>query len=261
MATVPPSARVVGEFIVKAPGVVAGLEVAGRVFRQVDDKTAYTALVPDGSLVAVGDVVARVAGRGQSILAAERVALNFLQRMSGIATMTRRYAAAVADTGARILDTRKTVPGLRALDKFAVRLGGGTNHRLGLYDMVLIKDNHIAVAGSVARAIWLARAKTRDLLVEVEVQSLEQFEEALALDVDRIMLDNMSIEAMRAAVRRSAGRVALEASGGITLDNIAVVAATGVDFISVGALTHSVTALDISMEVTLAAGSEVMARE
>jgi len=260
MAIVPASVCLVGEFIVKAPGVVAGLGIAGQVFRLADDGIVYMPLVPDGSVVAVGDIVARVEGCGPSILTAERVALNFLQRMSGIATMTRRYLAAVAGTKARILDTRKTVPGLRTLDKQAVRFGGGMNHRSGLYDMVLIKDNHIAVAGGIAEAVGLARAQTKTLAIEVEVQSLEQLDEVLGLGVDRVMLDNMGLEVMREAVRRAGGRVELEASGGITLDSVAEVAATGVDFISVGALTHSVTALDISLEVTLARPDQAEAR-
>ena len=260
MAIVPASVCLLGQFIVKAPGVVAGLEIAGQVFRFLDDKIVYTPLVPEGSVVAVGDIVARVEGCGPSILTAERVALNFLQRMSGIATMTRRYVAAVAGTRARILDTRKTVPGLRTLDKQAVTLGGGMNHRSGLYDMVLIKDNHIAIVGGIAEAVRLARAQAKTLTIEVEVQSLEQLDEVLGLDVDRVMLDNMDLEAMRQAVRRTAGRVALEASGGITLDNVAAVAATGVDFISVGALTHSVTSLDISLEVTLAGPGQAEGR-
>jgi len=260
VAIVPTSAHLAGVLVVKAPGVVAGLDVAGKVFLQVDDRIIYTSLVPDGSVVGVGEVVARVEGRGPGILTAERVALNFLQRMSGIATATRRYVAAVAGTRARILDTRKTAPGLRALDKLAVRLGGGTNHRFGLYDMVLIKDNHIAAAGGVAQAVRLARQQSGQLPIEVEVQSLEELAEALALDVDRIMLDNMSVEIMREAVRLTAGRVELEASGGITLDNVAEVASTGVDYISVGALTHSVAALDISLEISLAQPDRAEAR-
>jgi len=260
VAIVPSSVHIVGEFIVKSPGVVAGLDIAGRVFLQMDDEIVYTPLVPDGSAVMVGDIVARMEGRGSGILTAERVALNFLQRMSGIATMTQRYVAAVAGSKAKILDTRKTVPGLRTLDKMAVRLGGGTNHRLGLYDMVLIKDNHSAVAGGVAEAVRLARARAGGLAIEVEVQSLKQLDEVLALDVDRVMLDNMSVEDMREAVRRAKGVVALEASGGITLDNVAAVAATGVDFISVGALTHSVTALDISLEAAPGNSGQVEAR-
>lgn len=245
-----------GHFLVKAPGVIAGLEVVGQVFAQVDEKIAYFPLVQDGSVVAKGDVVARVEGYGPGILTAERVALNILQRMSGIATMTRRYVEAVAGTRAKILDTRKTAPGLRPLDKLAVRLGGGHNHRFGLYDMVLIKDNHIAVAGSITEAVRRVRARATGLAIEVEVTSLEQLDEALALGVERILLDNMSPEMMREAVRRTAGRAELEASGGITLENVAEVAATGVDLISVGALTHSVSGLDISLEIAAFRSSE-----
>jgi nicotinate-nucleotide pyrophosphorylase (carboxylating) len=240
-----------GEFLVKAPGVIAGLEVVRQVFAQVDERIVYVPLVQDGALVARGDVVAWAEGYGPGILAAERVALNFLQRMSGIATMTRRYVEAVAGTRAKILDTRKTAPGLRVLDKLAVKLGGGYNHRFGLYDMVLIKDNHIAAAGSITEAVRRVRDRVQGLAIEVEVTSLEQLDEALALNVERIMLDNMSLEMMREAVRRVAGRAELEASGGITLENVAEVAATGVDLISVGALTHSVSGLDISLEITV----------
>jgi nicotinate-nucleotide pyrophosphorylase (carboxylating) len=254
MAIIPPDARLRGAFLVKASGVIAGLEVVGQVFAQVDPEIRYAPLVPDGTVVSKGDVVARVEGRGPSILTAERVALNFLQRMSGTASATRRYVQAVAGTRARILDTRKTAPGLRALDKLAVKLGGGQNHRFGLYDMVLIKDNHIKAAGGITEAV--RRGRVRGLAIEVEVTSLAQLDEALALGVLRIMLDNMSLETMREAVRRAAGRVELEASGGITLDNVAEVAATGVDLISVGALTHSVIGLDISLEITMVASGE-----
>jgi len=249
---IPSSTSLRGEFLVKAPGVVAGLEAVGEVCAQVDARIIFTPLVAEGSDVAVGDVVAHAEGEGPGLLIAERTALNFLQRMSGIATATRRYVQAVAGTRARILDTRKTAPGLRVLDKLAVTLGGGCNHRIGLYDMVLIKDNHIEAAGSITQAVRLVRQKAQGLAIEVEVTSLEQLDEALPLGVERIMLDNMSLETMRAAVRRAAGRVELEASGGITLKNVAEVAATGVDYISVGALTHSVSALDISLEITLA---------
>ena len=249
---IPASARLTGEFLAKATGVIAGLGVVEDVFAQMDPGIRFMPLVSEGSRVVPGQVVARVWGEGPSLLIAERVALNFLQRMSGIATMTRQYVDAVAGTPAKILDTRKTVPGLRELDKLAVSLGGGTNHRFGLFDMVLIKDNHIEAAGSISSAVHRVRQGSEKLLIEVEVETLQQLEEALNLDVDRIMLDNMSPETMREAVRRTAGRVELEASGGITLDSIAAVAATGVDLISVGALTHSVRALDVSLEITLA---------
>ncbi len=249
---IPPEAHLTGVFLVKAPqGIIAGLEVAGEVFRQVDPQIAYTPWVSDGSPVKRGDRVAHVEGYGPGLLMAERVALNFLQRMSGIATLTREYVEAVAGTRAKILDTRKTAPGLRVLDKWAVTLGGGHNHRKGLYDMVLIKDNHIEAAGGITAAVERVRRAHQGLPIEVEVTTWAQLEEALGLGVDRIMLDNMSLEEMREAVRYVAGRVELEASGGITLENVAQVAATGVDLISVGALTHSVKALDISLEITL----------
>lgn len=251
----PPEMRVRGRFLAKAQGVLAGLEVARQVFQQVDERIALHARLKDGDVISEGDIVATVEGPAASILTAERTALNFLQRMSGIATLTRRYVEAVASTKAVILDTRKTAPGLRLLDKWAVRLGGGQNHRLGLYDMVLIKDNHIAAAGSITQAVEQVRRRNwQGLPIEVEVKSLAELEEALALNVDRIMLDNMDLDEMRRAVAMTAGRVSLEASGNVTLENVAAIAATGVDYISVGALTHSVKALDISLEVEETAG-------
>jgi nicotinate-nucleotide pyrophosphorylase (carboxylating) len=248
--TIPSDRWLAGEFLVKAPGVIAGLRVVGWVFEALNGSIEYRALGTDGDPVQPGDVVALVRGKGGSVLTGERVALNFLQRMSGIATMTRRYVDAVAGTGAVILDTRKTVPGLRMLDKWAVRLGGGQNHRMGLYDMVLIKDNHIRAAGGISAAVASVRQDC-ELLIEVEAETLDQFEEALALDVDRIMLDNMGTQQLQEAVKRAGGLVELEASGGITIDNVAEVARTGVDYISVGALTHSVAALDVSLEIEL----------
>ena len=253
----PPDMRVRGCFLAEAQGVLAGLEVVRQVFRQVDERIAFQARMKDGDAISKGDIVAMVEGPAASILTAERTALNFLQRMSGIATLTRHYVKAVAGTKvtplrhrAVILDTRKTAPGLRLLDKWAVRLGGGHNHRLGLYDMVLIKDNHIAAAGGITQAVERVCQRNRQgLAVEVEVKSLAELEEALALNVDRIMLDNMDLDEMRWAVELTAGRVPLEASGNVTLENVAAIAATGVDYISVGALTHSVKALDISLEV------------
>jgi nicotinate-nucleotide pyrophosphorylase (carboxylating) len=253
---IPPSTHLSGQFLVKAPGVVAGLAVVGEVFAQVDRAIEYTPLVAEGTVVSPGDVVARVEGDGPGILIGERVALNFMQRMSGIATMTHAYVQTVAGTRAKILDTRKTVSGLRVLDKLAVKLGGGENHRFGLFDMVLIKDNHIQAAGGITAAVQRVREHAAGLPIEVEVETLEQLQEALALRVDRIMLDNMSIEQMREAVRLADGAVELEASGGITMQTIADVAATGVDLISVGALTHSVKALDISLDITLAGAKE-----
>jgi nicotinate-nucleotide pyrophosphorylase (carboxylating) len=245
-----PSLRLKGQLMAKQQGIVAGLDVARHVFELVDARTQLSSHVTDGDLVREGELLAEVSGPGIGILSAERVALNFLQRMSGIATMTRRFVEAVHGTDAVILDTRKTAPGLRALDKLAVRLGGGQNHRFGLYDMVLIKDNHIAAAGGIAEAITRVRvAAAQGLAIEVEVSSLAQLKEALILQPERIMLDNMSLEDMSEAVTIVAGRVELEASGNVTLDNVARIAATGVGFISVGALTHSVRAMDISLEI------------
>ena len=246
----PPEMRVRGCFLAKAQGVLAGLEVVRQVFRQVNERIVFQARLKDGDAISEGDIVATVEGPAASILTAERTALNFLQRMSGIATLTRRYVEAVTGTKAVILDTRKTVPGLRLLDKWAVRLGGGQNHRLGLYDMVLIKDNHIAAAGGITQAVErVHQGNQQGLAVEVEVKSLAELEEALALNVDRIMLDNMDLDEMRQAVEMTTGRVPLEASGNVTLESVTAIAATGVGYISVGALTHSVKALDISLEV------------
>jgi nicotinate-nucleotide pyrophosphorylase (carboxylating) len=252
MSILPATVRLTGRILSKEEGVVAGLDVARSVFRAVDEETLFTLQVDDGDLVGNGTTLAMVTGPGAAILSAERVALNFLQRMSGIATMTRRFVKAVEGTKAVILDTRKTAPGLRALDKLAVKLGGGQNHRSGLYDMVLIKDNHIAAAGSIAETVRRARPTADDkrLAIEVEVASLVQFRQALAAEPDRIMLDNMSLEDMAEAVALAGDAVELEASGNVTLSNVAQIAATGVDFISVGALTHSVRALDISLEIT-----------
>ena len=239
-----------GTFLCKAAGILAGLEVAREVFRQTSLQVTLVAHHTDGTPIACGDVLATVRGPMAAILTAERTALNLMQRMSGIATATRRYVDAVAGTGATILDTRKTVPGLRALDKWAVRLGGGQNHRMRLDDMVLIKDNHIAAAGGITAAVTRVRARNaQELPVEVEVKTWAELEEAVGLQPDRIMLDNMSPAQMRRAVVWVDGRVPLEASGGITLQSVRAVAETGVDYISVGALTHSVTALDISLEV------------
>ncbi len=248
-AILPPDQTLQAQLVVKKPGVIAGLPVAAAVFRRVDPAVRFTPRVRDGDRVAPGDVIAEVEGPARSLLAAERTALNFLQRLSGIATLTRRFVDAVAGTRAVILDTRKTHPGYRALEKYAVRMGGGQNHRMGLYDMILIKDNHIAAAGSITAAVRRARAAYPHLPVEVEVQDLDQLREALELPVDRIMLDNFDLEGIRAAVQMAAGRVPLEVSGGVTLERVAELAATGVDYISVGALTHSAPALDISMDV------------
>lgn len=253
--TIPAQAQAEGHFLSKAEGIVAGLAVARAVFRASDPELAFEARVQDGQPIRQGQIIGEVRGRARGILTAERTALNFLQRMSGIATLTHRYVETVKGTGAVILDTRKTAPGLRLLDKWAVRLGGGQNHRLGLYDMVLIKDNHIAAAGGVTAVVERVREQIRGhgsrtgIEIEVEVKDLAELREALALDLDRIMLDNMTLQEMREAVILTAGRVPLEASGGVNLETLRQIAETGVDYISVGALTHSVTALDISLDI------------
>lgn len=248
--TIPEDSRLTGRFLAKEGGVVAGMEVARRTFELLDGRTSFDVLIGDGRRVKRRQVLATVTGPGRAILSGERVSLNFLQRMSGIATAARRYMDAVAGTRAVILDTRKTVPGLRLFDKWAVRLGGATNHRTGLYDMALIKDNHIAAVGSITEAV--RRVRAGDPLgrpIEVEVTNLAQLAEALELPIDRILLDNMPPSMMAEAVRIAGGRIPLEASGGVTLRTVRSIAETGVDYISVGALTHSVSALDISLDI------------
>lgn len=253
-AVIPEDAPGRGEFLCKADGVVAGLEVAETVFRILDPSVSFAPRVEEGASVNRGLVLAAVSGPARVLLAGERTALNFLQRMSGIATMTRRFVRAVEGTGARITDTRKTAPGLRAFDKQAVRLGGGVNHRFGLDDMVLIKDNHIVAAGGLTRAVELCRrhcaALGTGVRIEVETKTLAEVEEALrCAGIHRIMFDNFTPDLMRQAVRAVDRRLETEASGGITLATVRSYAETGVDFISVGALTHSVDALDISLEL------------
>lgn len=252
-ATVAEDATGVAELLCKEAGIIAGLDVAAMVFQYCDPDVTFGPLLEDGASVRGGDIIAVVRGSARGLLRAERTALNILQRMSGIATTTRRYVDAVAGTRARITDTRKTVPGLRVLDKAAVRAGGGVNHRFGLDDMVLIKDNHIAAAGGITEAVSRCNAYLSShalrLPVEVETTSIAQVREALACQgITRIMLDNFQLPAMREAVLLIDHRVEVEASGGITLDTIRPVAETGVDLISVGALTHSVRALDISLD-------------
>jgi nicotinate-nucleotide pyrophosphorylase (carboxylating) len=249
-ATVPENAVGTAELLVKEPGVVCGLRAVESTFRALDPDIGFEALAGDGDAIDEPPaVVARVAGSERAILTGERVALNFLGRLSGIATLTRRYVDAVEGTGAAVLDTRKTTPGLRALEKHAVAAGGGRNHRFGLDDAVLVKDNHLRAAGSVTDAVRLVRAAS-DLPIEVECETLTQVAEALEAGVDAILLDNMTLAELREAVALTAGRVRLEASGGVSLDTIRAIAETGVDEISVGALTHSARSLDVSLELT-----------
>ncbi|MDY6985861.1 MAG: carboxylating nicotinate-nucleotide diphosphorylase [Candidatus Thermoplasmatota archaeon] len=239
-----------GKLLVKEEGVLAGIEVASDVFHRVEPSLEFHELIHDGSKVKPGDIIATISGPVSGILKAERTALNFLQHMSGIATITARYVEEASGFKARILDTRKTIPGMRSLEKYAVRAGGGKNHRQSLGDMVLIKDNHLAVLNSKGISLGEAVEMVKRLArVEVEAKSLEQVNEALEAGADIIMLDNMSIDDMRLAVELCRGKVKLEASGGITLENVRAVAETGVDFISAGSLTHSARALDISLEL------------
>jgi len=248
-ATVEADATGTAALVVKEPGVVCGLRVVEATFRALDPEIRFEAFVSDGDVVEPPAIVARVSGSERAILTGERVALNFLGRLSGIATLTRRYVDAVEGTGASVLDTRKTTPGLRALEKNAVACGGGRNHRFGLDDAVLVKDNHLRAAGSVGAAVELVREAT-DLPVEVECETLDDVNEALDKGVDAILLDNMTLAQLRDAVALSARRARLEASGGVTLDTIRAIAETGVDEISVGALTHSARSLDVSLELT-----------
>lgn len=241
--------EIASQLIAKQAGIVAGLEVSATVFSMLDRNIQFTALVAEGSRVEKGTVLAEVTGSAQAIFTAERTALNFLGRMSGIATLTSRFVEAITGTRAKILDTRKTAPGLRAIDKLAVKYGGGYNHRHGLYDMVLIKDNHIDYAGGIAQAVSRVRASGTSLEIEVEVRTLIELELALELDVKRILLDNMSAEMMKEAVEINAGRAKLEASGNITLENIRHIAETGVDYISIGELTHSAKVFDVSLKL------------
>jgi nicotinate-nucleotide pyrophosphorylase (carboxylating) len=234
------------EIRTKEPGIVCGLEAAASVFAELG--VTFRPQVEEGAHIEPG-LVAEIEGPAHGVLAGERLALNLIGRLSGIATLTRRYVDAMEGTKARILDTRKTTPGLRLLEKHAVSCGGGTNHRIGLYDGILIKDNHLRLAGGVAAAVARARAAETGLEVEVEVETLDEVREALGAGAGAILLDNMTLEELRKAVDLAAGRATLEASGGVTLDTVRAIAETGVDFISVGALTHSVPSLDVSLEV------------
>jgi nicotinate-nucleotide pyrophosphorylase (carboxylating) len=252
MATVPPSELGVADLVPRSDGVVAGLPVAAAVFALVSPELTTESLAADGDRVAAGTSVLRVTGPAGPMLTAERTALNLLCHLSGVATLTRRWADEVSGTGAAIRDTRKTLPGLRALEKYAVRCGGGVNHRMSLSDAALIKDNHVAAAGSVAAAFAAVRARAPGLLLEVECDTLAQVCEALDAGADLILLDNFTVAELTAAVALAAGRAVLEASGGLTLAAARAVAQTGVDYLAVGALTHSAPALDIGLDLVQA---------
>jgi nicotinate-nucleotide pyrophosphorylase (carboxylating) len=251
-ATLPDTLVIRGQIVAKAEGVIAGLPAVIETYRQVDSGVQVQPRLTDGEPVQPGTPVCDVVGPGRAVLTGERTALNFLQRMSGVATQTNRFVQAVAGTGAVILDTRKTTPGFRHLEKYAVRMGGGQNHRIGLYDQVMIKDNHIDACGSITAAVEAVRkefTRSSEIPIVVEVRNFAELHEALLLNVHRILLDNMSDDEMRQAVEITAGRTPLEASGNMSLARVRAVAETGVNFISVGALTHSAPALDLSMRL------------
>lgn len=253
-ATVPPGTRAVAHVRQKAPGVVYGLAGAQETFRQTDPDATFTALTEEGVWRESGPVF-EVHGDAAALLAAERTALNLMQRLSGVATLSARFVQAVAGSGATILDTRKTTPGLRLLEKAAVAAGGASNHRIGLFDAVLIKENHAAMAGGVGNAVRAALAHAPGVLVEAEVRDLQEVDEALAAGAPRVLLDNMGVDDLRTAVTHVGGRAETEASGGVTLETVGEIASTGVQFISVGALTHSAPALDLSLILTLEKGT------
>jgi nicotinate-nucleotide pyrophosphorylase (carboxylating) len=246
---IPPESVSRAVFLAKEDGILAGIEVAARVFWKIDPHVVFEKEAEDGEVIEAGSTLARIEGPSISLLKSERTALNFLQRMSGIATLTQRFVNALEGTGTKILDTRKTTPSLRALEKYAVKMGGGTNHRLSLSDMVMIKDNHLKIVGNIPEAVKRARARVGpDRKIEVETTTLEQVKDAVHAGADMIMLDNMSPEKMREVVEWVNGRVPLEASGNVRLSTLKEIAASGVNFISVGGLTHSYRSLDISME-------------
>ncbi len=248
-ATVPPSARARGVIGARKPGIVAGLQLVDTAFKMLDAHAAIEVVVADGGNVDAAGTIARVVGNARALLTAERVAMNFLGHLSGIATLTRRYVDEVKSTRAHIVDTRKTTPSLRAFEKLAVRAGGGFNHRFGLFDAVLIKDNHIVAAGGVGPALERARARVGHMVrIEVEVTTLAELEEALAHGPDAVLLDNMPVDRLKAAVAKVAGRAVTEASGGVNLETVRDIALTGVDLISVGALTHSAPNLDVGFD-------------
>lgn len=250
LATIPHDQHIHARIMAKAGGVVAGIAVISQVYQLIDPSIGVKLLLNDGERVSAGTVLAEISGSAQKILSGERTIINFLQHLSGIATLTRCFVDAVAHTKAIILDTRKTTPAWRKLEKYAVQMGGAHNHRTGLYDMVLIKDNHIDGAGSIEAAVGRVRDEFgAQYPIEVEVKNLDELETALSLNVDRIMLDNMDLAAMRQAVERTAGKIPLEASGNVSLERIRAIAETGVDFISIGALTHSVPVFDFSLRL------------
>src|SRR5215216_277911 len=250
-ATIDAGARFSAAMNAREPIIVAGLEIAAAFFRALDDRIGIEMPVRDGDQIDSGSVLMRLEGKARAMLTAERSALNTLQHLSGIATLTRRYVDAIAGTGATLLDTRKTIPGLRLLDKYAARMGGAHNHRMRLDDGVLIKDNHVAVCGGVAEAVARAKAASTGLQVQVEVDRIDQIEPALAAGAERLLLDNMPPHVLREAVALVAGRVPLEASGGVTLETIREIAETGVDFISVGRITQSAPAVDIGFDYSI----------
>lgn len=247
-SVIPADSRSEARLVTRSAGVIAGLGVAKLVFEEVDASVSFEALVVDGDRVEAGTAIARVAGSSRSILTAERTALNLLGRMSGVASATAELVEAVEGAGARITDTRKTMPGLRALDKYAVRTGGGVNHRMGLYDEVMIKDNHILAAGDLEGAVAMARERLPGVKVTVEVETIDQLTRVLTTDSDRVLLDNMAPDVLRDAVAIVAGTMETEASGGVTLATVREIAGTGVDFISVGWITHSAPQLDIALD-------------
>ncbi len=246
---IPPDAHLGGSVIAREPGVLCGRDWFDEVFRQLDPKLSIRWFAEDGATLHPDQQLCELSGQARSLLTGERTALNFVQLLSAVATRTHTYVNAVAGSNCRVLDTRKTLPGLRLAQKYAVRCGGGTNHRIGLFDAILLKENHIIAAGSIAQAVAQARTQNSDVLLEVEVETLAELEQALQAGADRVLLDNFNLDQLRQAVAQTTGRAELEASGGITLQTIAEIAATGVDFISVGELTKSVGALDLSMRL------------
>ena len=247
--TVPANATATANFVAKATGIVAGIDIAKAAFASLDPTVVFDARLKDSSTFNSGDIIATVSGNARAILSAERVALNFLQRTCGIATLTSKYVSLVAHTKARIVDTRKTTPGLRLIEKYAVTIGGGSNHRFNLSDGILIKDNHIAAAGGVAAAVSAAKKYApHTLKIEVEVTTINQLDEAITAGADAVLLDNMAFDMLKQAVEAASGRVTTEASGGVNEATVSAIADTGVDLISVGALTHSAPALDISLQ-------------